>query len=140
MTQPIQLPYGTCLATLPDASGVIDLTPDMRKASGRDVLSQSLIRRQTTPRGSVLTSPNDCVDLRQLLSAGMSQAQLQATASALRAELLRDQRVNACQVSITVNTATGATTINEQIQSSLGPFTLVLTLTAGSISAIVAGQ
>jgi hypothetical protein len=140
MTQPIQLPYGSCLATLPNANGTLDLTPDMRKASGRDVLSQSLIRRQTTPRGSVLTSPNDCIDIRQLISAGMSQAQLQALASSIRVELLKDQRVNACQVSISVNTATGATTIMESIQSSLGPFTLTLALTGASIAVIVAGQ
>jgi hypothetical protein len=139
VTQP-QLPYGSCLATLPNADGTLDLTPDMRMATGRDVLSQSLIRRQTTPRGSVLTSPNDCLDVRQLLSAGMTQSQLQALASSIRTELLRDQRVNGAQVTITVNTATGATTIQESITSSAGPFTLTLTLTAGAITAVVAGQ
>jgi len=139
VTQP-QLPYGSCLATLPNANGTLDLTPDMRMATGRDVLSQSLIRRQTTPRGSVLTSPNDCLDVRQLLSAGMTQSQLQALASSIRTELLRDQRVNGAQVTITVNTATGSTTIQESITSSAGPFTLTLTLTAGAIAAVVTGQ
>ncbi len=140
MTQPASLPYGSCLATLPNQNGTIDLTPDMRMATGRDVLSQSLVRRQTTPRGSVLTSPNDCLDIRQLLGAGQSQAQLQALASTIRTELLRDQRVNSAQVTITVDTATGKTTIAEQIQSSLGLFTLTIALTAGSISVITAGQ
>jgi hypothetical protein len=140
MTQPVNLPYGSCLATLPNANGTLDLTPDMRLASGRDVLSQSLIRRQTTPRGTVLTSPNDCLDVRLLLSAGMTQAQLQALASSIRTELMKDQRVNGVQVTITVDTTTGKTTIAESIQSSFGPFTLTLALSTGSIAIITAGQ
>jgi hypothetical protein len=140
VTQPATLPYGSCLATLPNANGTIDLTPDMRMATGRDVLSQSLVRRQTTPRGTVLTSPNDCIDIRQLLSSGQTQAQLAAIASIIRGELLKDQRVNDAPVVITVNTATGATAIAESISSSLGPFSLTLTLTAGAIAAVVSGQ
>jgi hypothetical protein len=140
MTQPAQLPYGSCLATLPNAQGVLDLTPDMRMATGRDVLAQSLIRRQTTPRGSVLVSPNDCLDIRQLLSSGMTLAALQALSSVIRSELLRDRRVNAATVTITFNPQTNVTTIAEQIQSSTGPFTLTLTLSAGTIAAVIAGQ
>ncbi len=132
--------YGSCLATLPNANGQIDLTPDFQVATGIQVLAQSLIRRQTTPRGSVITSPNDCIDVRQFLSKGVSSQQTAALAQSIRAELLRDQRVLACSVNITLNTATGAMVIAETVQSSVGPFTLTLTLTAGSISAIVQGQ
>lgn len=138
MTQPIQ-PWGSCLATLPQ-NGVIDLTPDMQVATGRDVLSQSLIRRQTTPRGSVITSPNDCIDIRSYLSKGLTATQLKTLSSTIRQEILRDQRVQAAQVSLTYNAATGATMIQENITSSYGPFTLTLQLTATSINAIVSGQ
>jgi hypothetical protein len=138
MTQPT-LPYGSCLATLPSLTAVLDLTPDMQVATGRAVLAQSLIRRQTTPRGSVITSPNDCIAVQQLLSAGMTQAALAALAGAIRQELLKDQRVNAVSVTISLS-PTNVATISEQIQSSTGPFSLTLTLTNGTITQIVAGQ
>jgi hypothetical protein len=140
MTSPAPSPYGSCLATLPDAAGNLDLTPDMRLATGRDVLSQSLVRRQTTPRGSVLTSPNDCIDVRQFISTGMTTSQLHALASSIRTELLKDTRVITCQVDLTYNPTNNVVTIKEPIQSSLGPFTLTLTLTAGSILVIISGQ
>jgi hypothetical protein len=138
MTQPIQ-PWGSCLATLPQ-NGVIDLTPDMQVATGRDVLSQSLIRRQTTPRGSVLTSPNDCIDIRAYLSKGQTRQQLQLLSQTIRQELLRDQRVTTATVAISYAVATSVTTITESILSSYGPFTLTLALSSGNISAILSGQ
>lgn len=140
MTQPAQLPWGSCLATLPNAKGQIDLTPDMQMTTGRDVIAQSLIRRQTTPRGSVLTSPNDCIDIRQFLSQGMTLGQLQALSSTIRTELLRDQRVNSAQVQINFDPLTNVTTITENILTSQGPFTLTLTLSAGNVAAVIAGQ
>ena len=140
MTQPAQLPWGSCLATLPNAQGQIDLTPDMQIATGRQVIAQSLVRRQTTPRGSVLTSPNDCLDIRQMISQGVTQSQLQAYASSLRTELLRDQRVLSAAVQISYDPVKNVTTITENVQTSAGPFTLTLTLSTGSIAVILAGQ
>jgi len=139
MTQPVG-PYGSCFATLPDANGVVDLTPDMRAATGRDVLIQSLVRRQTTPRGSVITSPNDCLDIRQMISLEMSSADAQRLASSIRLELLKDQRVLSCGVQITIDTTTGNTTIQENIVAAQGPFTLTLVLSNNTINQIIAGQ
>jgi len=139
MTQPGNI-FGSCLATLPNAQGVIDLTTDMQVATGIAVLGQSLVRRQTTPRGSVLTSPNDCLDIRNLLSKGVSQSQVAALAQTIRSELLRDPRVIQAAVSISLDTTTGNAMISESITSSAGPFSLTLTLTSGNISVVLAGQ
>lgn len=139
MTQPATI-FGSCLATLPDVNGIIDFTPDFQMATGIKVLAQSLVRRQTTPHGSVITSPNDCVDIRSMLSKGVSQSQVAAIAQSLRSELLRDQRVLGAQVSIALDTTTGNATITETIQTGAGPFTLTLALTATTISTIVQGQ
>lgn len=139
MTQPAAV-FGNCLATLPDVNGVIDFTPDFQVATGFQALAQSLVRRQTTTRGSVIASPNDCLDVREFLSKGLSQSQVAAIAQTIRSELLRDQRVLGAQVNITFNTGTGAMTIVETIQASSGPFSLTLTLTSSTISVIVQGQ
>jgi hypothetical protein len=140
MTQPSQIPYGSCLATMPDANGNLDLTPDMQMATGRVVLAQSLIRRQTTPRGSVITSPNDCIDIRQLLSKEMTQTSLQALASLIKTELIKDQRVTSVSVQISVD-ALGNATITENIGTAQGPFSLTLGISAsGAITQITQGQ
>lgn len=139
MTQPI-LGYGTCLATLPNAQGQLDLTPEMSLATGTDVLAQSLIRRQTTPRGGDVASPNDCLDLRGYLSKGVTQGQLGALSQAIRNELLKDQRVQSVSVGIALDTSTGIMTVTESIGAATGPFTLTLQLTAGSVAFIVQGQ
>lgn len=138
MTQP-SLPFGSCLATLPTSTSFLDLTPDMQMATGRDVMTQSLIRRQTTPRGSVLSSPNDCIAVQNLLNAGMTQAALQALAASIRQELLKDQRVNAVSVNIALS-PTNVATIIEQFQTSQGPFSLTLVLSPGTIQQIIQGQ
>lgn len=139
MTQPANL-FGSCLATLPDQNGVIDLTPDMRMATGVDVLSQSLIRRQTTPRGSVITSPNDCIDIRQMISLEMSPSQVQGLAQRIKTELQKDQRVRSAGVTVTLDTTTGTCTIKENIDSALGPFSLTISLSNGTITQILQGQ
>ena len=140
MTQPLAV-FGQCLATLPNASGQIDLTPDMQVATGIDVLAQSLVRRQTTARGTCITSPNDCLDIRaMLLSKAVSQSQIGAIAQTIRSELLKDQRVLGVTVSIQLDTTTGVATVTETSRSSAGPFTLTLALTNSSVAAIIAGQ
>ena len=87
-----------------------------------------------------MTSPNDCLDIRQMISQGVTQAQLQAYASSLRTELLRDQRVLSAAVQISYDPVKNVTTITENVQTSAGPFTLTLTLSTGSIAVILAGQ
>jgi hypothetical protein len=134
MTQPagttIQNPYGIDFWIGPNATGQLDADPSMRTTTGRGLLSQSLLCRQTTPRGSVVDCPNDCLDIRDMVSSGMTQAQITALASQIQQELLKDQRVSGAIVTATFSNATSTLTITEQIQSGYGPFTLVLAVTS----------
>ena len=147
MTQPASLPFGQCLATLFNEKGVLDLTPDMQLASGRNVLAQSLVRRQFTPRGSVITSPNDCIDIRQLISQAMTDAQVAAIGQVIRTELVRDQRVLDAQVTVVLSANKTVATVTENVQSAQGPFTLTITLPGPvvngqtpNISVVISGQ
>lgn len=141
-------PYGQCLATLPNEKGQLDLTPDMQVATGRSVLVQSLIRRQFTPRGTVITSPNDCIDIRQFISQGMTAEQLHILSATIQNELLKDQRVLAVKVQVSMNQSTSVCTITENVQSSAGPFTLTISLPPGpvvnnetpNVSFVISGQ
>ncbi len=129
MTQPASvINYGTDLASVPnpDANGQIDLTSDMAETSGLSVLAQSIVRRQTTPHGSVIDCPNDCIDVRDFLSAGMTPVQLQAIPATIKNELLRDERVLSVNVQVTYTPGNNSLKIVETIFSSAGPFRLTL--------------
>ena len=147
MTQPVS-PFGTDLLSLPnpDANGVIDLDPGMLEGTGRQLLAQSLVRRQSTPTGSVIDCPNDCIDLRGWLSQGWTQQAMQAAAGSLKAELLKDERVTDVTITLTVGpnpggaSGTNTLTIVEQFTSSYGPFTLTLNVSAVTIQALIADQ
>jgi len=147
MTQPGTLnPYGTDLQSLPNpaANGAIDLDPGMVEASGRILLAQSLVRRQTTPNGSVIDSPADGIDVRGWMSQGWTQAQMQAAAGQLKAEILKDERVTNATITLAFTPSsppgTGTLTITEQITSSYGPFQLTLTIPDLTVAILPANQ
>jgi hypothetical protein len=126
MTQPD--PFGVDFWIGPNASGQMDFDTTMRTVTGRDLLSQSLLCRQTTPTGSVIDNPQDCFDVRDWVSEGMTQAQLAALSQTITNELLKDQRVLDVQVKVAFNFATSRLDITEAFQSSYGPFTLTLSV------------
>lgn len=118
-------PYGQDFAIVL-VNGVLDFTPTMTLATGRALLVQSLISRQTTPTGSVIDCPNDCFDVRDWIGEGKTPAQINQLGTSVTNELLKDQRVLSCQVVATFNYATGMLSLAESFTSSYGPFSFVL--------------
>ena len=142
MTQPVSPYFGTDLQTVPNpaASGALDLDPGMVEGSGRVLLSQSIQRRLSTPTGSVVDSPNDCIDLRSWISQGWTQQQMQAAAGGLQAEILKDERVTGVAVSMVYNASTLTLAINVNLQSLYGPFSLTLGVTSVTVTQLTANQ
>lgn len=136
--------YGTDLATIDDGHGNVDLTPGMVQATGRAVLSQSLIRRQTTPRGSVIDAPNECFDVRDWLNdavrleGGAQSARFQQLQSQIVQELRKDQRVKNVTVDIVYTIETKTLRITELVEAGDGPFTLTFSLSPDNITVLVA--
>jgi phage baseplate assembly protein W len=131
--------YGVCMATTVNG-GSIDIAPGVL-ATGNDVLAQSLVRRQMTPQGSDPSAPNDGIDVRQLVSAGMTQAQINKIPGQIQAQLLRDQRVSAVSVTAAFNQATNTLTLIELIQPVLtGPFSLTLAVTSVTVTLLQSQQ
>ena len=139
MTQPGNI-YGTDLACLPNANGILDLTDTMTEASGIDVLAQSLVRRQLTAPGSDIASPNDGIDLRSFIKNGITQQELSVLTVQVQRELIKDQRVlPSTTVTGTFNPATNTLTMNEMIQTAAGPFSLTIAVSAVSVTVLVNG-
>lgn len=137
MTQPTD--YGVDLATYVTPDGFIDLAPEMTEVTGRDLLIQSLVRRQFTVRGTCRDSPNDGIDLRTMISDGKTPQGIAKIAGTITAELARDQRVRVktTDIQVAFDYATSKLTIVENIDSELGPFSLVLAVGAVSLDVIV---
>ena len=132
--------YGTDLWVGFTSSGVLDLDPSMRETSGVYVLAQSLVMAQTTGLGSLIGSPDDCYDLRAVVSKGMTVSQIQQIAGTIRNVLLRDQRVQSATVTGSFSSSTSTLTLLEQVFCGAGPFTLTLSVSNLTITAFLNGN
>jgi len=130
-------PYGQDFAIV-IVGGVLDFLPTMGLATGRTLLQQSLICRQTTPTGSVVDCPNDCFDVRDWISEGMTAQQLAQIGTTISNELMKDQRVSMANVTATYSIQTAKLTLTEQITSLYGPFSFVLAV--GSVTVELLNQ
>lgn len=141
MTQPLpNLPFGTDLATITASNGVGDLDVGMAEVTGRTLLAQRLARRLTTPRGSVIDAPNDCVDIRLFMSTVSTPQGISATQGSVQNELQKDQGVLSATVAVAYSIQTSIMSITIQVQSAYGPFSLTLAVSAVTISILVNGQ
>jgi len=138
MTQPAPN-YGVTLNMLMNGNGAIDIDPTGASVTGLAVLAQRLVLRQTTPLGSVIDVPNDCIDIQDLLSSGMTDAEIAQLPGQIQQELIKDQEVLAVVVSLTYTPSNSTMVITESIQSQQGPFSLTLTVTPSNV-AFVIGQ
>jgi phage baseplate assembly protein W len=130
MTQPAD--FGRDLATVWTETGP-DLDSGFTEATGINVLAQSLVRRLSTPHGSVVGCPNDCTDLRTLLGAGITNSDAQAVQSAAQTEVQRDARVLQSAVTAQYNTATKAIVLSIRIVTAAGPFTMTLAVSSVTV-------
>jgi hypothetical protein len=135
-------PYGTDIGIFPNAAanGAYDVDLGMSEVTGRTLLVQRLIKRQTTPLGSVVDSPNDCMDVRGWVSSDVTQLQLQALAAGLKTELLKEEAVTNVIVMFAYNAATKTLTITENFTSGYGPFTLTLNVSQLTLTILLANE
>ena len=139
MTQGGSLPFGTDLATVMASDGSIDLDPGMAEVSGRAALVQRCMRRVTTPRGSVIDSPNDCVDIRGFIRAGVLASTPTNIQIQLQKEFAKEQGVTNVAVGVTYTTQTATLRIAINLTSSYGPLSLTFILTATTAKVLVDG-
>lgn len=113
----------------------LDLDPSMRTVTGRALLSQNLACRFQTPRGAAIDCPNDGMDLRELVSDGLTVSQVNALQGTIANEALKDQRVYSCTVVANFNAQTSTLAVTMSITSLYGPFQLVLAVTSSALTA-----
>ena len=119
-------PFGTDFWIGGAPNGILDGDTSLRLATGRGLLAQRLLCRLSSPRGSYIDCPNDCIDIRDSLSAGMTAAQIADLGGSVREECLKEEQVNDAEVSGTFSFQTSALTLTIAVVSAYGPFTMVL--------------
>ena len=128
--------FGRDIAVVSTATGPdLDLS---RMSSGTQTVANSLYCRLTTPFGSVIGAPNECLDIRQMLGLGVTSAGLQSIQDAIKSQCERDQRVLAASVVCVYNL--GSLTMNATINilTATGPFTLTLSVSNLTIAILTA--
>lgn len=122
------LGYGVDLVCVDDIDARMSETDPTSTAS----LAQDTYHRVTTKRGTLPGEPNYGIDLRSLLSTGLTQANLRAIELLAHGEIIKDDRVDSCTVSIvgfgTAYTITIAITPADPAQVA---FDLVIAVTDG---------
>ena len=140
-----QVPAGT--APLPGASDAdrllgldVSTFPDLDATfaliSGAKVVAEAVARRITTPRGSLRGQPDYGIDVRDYLNEGLTPARVFALKAAIQAEAEADPRVASVDVDVTHDPKAGSLRVSVAGVSSLGPFELVLAITAVSVEVL----
>jgi hypothetical protein len=124
-----------------DISCGMDIDPLMRPAWGVALVAQAVARRLQSPTGSLIGDPLYGIDIAQVASSAGSAATMQAAlVSQIRAQILRDERVDTVDFpEQSFNYDAKTFTLRVNVVTAEGPFSLVIELTAGNVEVIVAG-
>lgn len=106
-----------------------DLPEQQRLQSGLSVLGADLAHRLQTPPGTLFYLDAYGYDLRALLHARLDAPRLAAAQAQIRAEVLRDPRVSAATVALSLDPGRRRLSVEIKGRSAAGPFALVLAVT-----------
>ena len=121
------------------ASNSADLDPTGIEVSGRTCLAQAIARRLLTPRGRLLDDPNYGFDVAGYMGDDLSTSDLAQIRAGIENECVKDERVEGATAELTL-AANGTLLINVTLSDADGPFTLVLAVSAVSVSILSVGQ
>lgn len=121
-----------------DISGAADLDEAMTEVDGFTTLAlaQALVRRLDCPRGALLDDLDYGIDVRSFVNRPTTTAEINALAGQIRAELLKDDRVESLTVIVAPTPTGSAMAISLSVlpvDARLGPFRLTLGVTSAEL-------
>lgn len=122
-----------------DLSCTDDLDPGAKEVSGEDALAQALYRRLTTPRGQLIDDPDYGLDIQSFLHRGITAGELRGIEGAIRAEVLKDDRVANFTAKATTSDGGASMEVNLVITTGTGPFRLIFQLTSETVELVKEG-
>lgn len=122
-----------------DLSCTTDLDPLMVEVSGLALLGQAVYRRFITPRGSVIDDPNYGFDLQTLLNDDLDPQDVGQITASIQNECVKDERILSATASVVI-VPPGILNVTLNLTSALGPFKLVLAVSAVTVAILQAPQ
>ncbi len=122
-----------------DVNCVDDIDPSFALVSGSTAVAQAIARRFDTPRGGLHYDGEYGYDITEWLNRGVSDADLFRIAVAVEAEAGKDERVLQSEATVTYDASTEKLSISLRGACSSGPFQLVLSVDAVSVTVLRAG-
>lgn len=120
-----------------DLSCIDDVTDDLSEVDPSSViaLGEALLRRLTTPRGTLPDDRGYGIDVRSYCNLGMSTQDTRDLGSKIRSEVTKDDRVDDAVVTVgdAVSTQLSISIQVTPIDRTLGVFTLTLSVTDGQL-------
>lgn len=124
---------GTDTSTPAGSDGLPGLDPAFRVVSGRTALAQALLRRLTTPRGTLVGDTGYGCDVRAWANDTLSAGDLRRLEARVADELRADERVD--DVAVVVTFAAEVLRIVARVRPVDGSTSLRLTLAVSAITA-----
>lgn len=125
----VDVDFGSDISSPIGPGGEMDLSPFLESVDGLEMLGQRLIRRITTPTGSVIDDEEWGIDVRAWLNDETPSEREIAWAVASQWEA--DECVESAEVLVTFEE--GALTIKGTVETAAGPFEMVLAVSAVTV-------
>lgn len=120
--------YGTCISVTDD------LPLRWKMATGARVLAEACYRRWSTDRGSLPYDLDYGTNVRDMIGATMSRAEVSTWQTRIANEALKDERVADCTVAIVYDAAAASAEITATITpSSAASFRLVVAVSSVTV-------
>jgi len=98
------------------------------------IVTEAILRRLQTPRGSLFYSPSYGTDVRLYVGDAFSATRVFALQAAIESESLQDERVLTAQAQVAFNQQTQTLILHINGTTADGNFTLVLGVTAMTLT------
>jgi len=113
---------------------VTDLLRTGRFATGTQLVGEACYRRLTTPRGMLRGGEDEAnygIDLTELIGESRPSVIAASLPGRIKNELLKDERIQTCEVELTVSTSGPSTSfvIVIEVTTAAGPFALQILAT-----------
>ena len=126
------LGYGTDLVCTTDLDArMAEVDPLSTRALG-----EAILRRLDCPRGALPDDAGYGVDVRGMLSRGVTTADIQSLAGRIRGEVTKDDRVDACSVVVTPSPTGSSLAITlsvTPVDPRVGGFRMVLAASSSAV-------
>ncbi len=129
---PQAINFGTCWGT-PNGQ---DLSMPSYMATGNQVVAEAVLRRWTCSQGQLIDDPNYGYNVMDLVSADLGKKDIAYAQQQLAAEAEKDERVRSATVTVTLSAA-GVLDIQAAVVTAAGPFKLVVSVSATSVTLLL---